>query len=70
MPIVTVGLNPGRSKEIKAKLAAGITDLLVEVAGGTRANCIVLFHETAKDDWAIGGRLVSDPDHPAAKRQP
>lgn len=66
MPIVTVELNPGRTRETKAKLAAKITELLVEIADCNSPTCVVLFHETSKDDWAIGGLLVSEPGHPAA----
>jgi 4-oxalocrotonate tautomerase len=61
MPIVNVQLLPGRSKEVKAKIAAGITDVLINVAGGSREHCIVLFEEISADNWAIGGDTVSSP---------
>jgi 4-oxalocrotonate tautomerase len=61
MPIVKVQLLPGRSKEVKAKIAAGITDVLINVADGSREHSIVLFEEISENDWAIGGELVSSP---------
>jgi 4-oxalocrotonate tautomerase len=59
MPIVTIDFLPGRSKETKERLAQAITNAMVEIAGGTRDHCWVLFRETSPDNWAIGGSLVS-----------
>jgi phenylpyruvate tautomerase PptA (4-oxalocrotonate tautomerase family) len=43
MPIVTVELNPGRTRETKAKLAAKMAELPVEIAGCNPPTCVVLF---------------------------
>ena len=59
MPIVTVDFLPGRSKETKQRLAQAITNAMVDIAGGTRDHCWVLFRETSTDNWAIGGDLLS-----------
>jgi phenylpyruvate tautomerase PptA (4-oxalocrotonate tautomerase family) len=32
---------------------------MVEIAGGTRDHCWVIIRETAAENWAIGGHLVS-----------
>ena len=61
MPIVRIELLPGRSTEKKAKIAAAITDVLINEGGGSREHCLVLFEETSADNWAIGGQLVSSP---------
>lgn len=68
MPIVKIQLLPGRSDEIKAKIAAGITDVLIDVGGGSRQNTIVLFEEISDNNWAIGGELVSSPTFAATQK--
>jgi len=35
--------------------------VLINVAGGSREHCIVLFEEISADNWAIGGDTVSSP---------
>jgi 4-oxalocrotonate tautomerase len=59
MPLVTVEFLPGRSPEIKKKLVQAITDAMVDIGGGTRDHCWVIFRETSAENWAIGGHLVS-----------
>jgi 4-oxalocrotonate tautomerase len=59
MPIVTVDFLPGRSEETKQRLAQAITNAMVDIAGGTRDHCWVLFRETAPGNWAIGGNLLT-----------
>jgi 4-oxalocrotonate tautomerase len=59
MPLVTIEFLPGRSQEVKEKLVQAITDAMVEIGGGTRDHCWVLFRETSAENWAIGGHLVS-----------
>lgn len=59
MPLVTVEMLPGRSTETKEKMAKAIADVMVEVGGGSREHCWVVFRETTGDNWAIGGDLLS-----------
>jgi 4-oxalocrotonate tautomerase len=59
MPLVTVEFLPGRSQQTKEKLVKAITDAVVEIGGGTREHCWVIFRETSAENWAIGGDLVS-----------
>lgn len=60
MPVVTIEFFPGRSEEVKNRIAEQITDLMVNVAKtGKRENVYVIFRETCPDCWAIGGRLES-----------
>jgi 4-oxalocrotonate tautomerase len=62
VPIVTVKLWAGRSREQKAELARRITDALVEVAACERATVRVIFEDSAKSDWAVAGRLADEAD--------
>lgn len=68
MPFVKIDMLAGRSEEVKAELARRITDVLVEVSGGTRENCIIVFADVPAHDWAIGGDLVSSPKFAAIKK--
>ena len=69
MPIVHIELYPGRTKTMKEHLVRRIVDAVAEVAGTSREAVEVIFHEVAKDNWAMGPRLVSDrPPGMGAKR--
>jgi len=50
----------GRSVEQKRKLAARITDAMVEEAGAQREVIVVAFTELPKESYATGGVLMSD----------
>jgi len=60
MPIVTVQMWAGRTQAQKAELARLITDAMVTVAHTTSDQTIILFEDVAKENWAVGGVLVSD----------
>jgi 4-oxalocrotonate tautomerase len=71
MPIVHIELYPGRSKTMKEHLVRRIVDAVSEVAGTSREGVEVIFHEVAKDDWALGPRLASSrPAGAGTKRDP
>jgi 4-oxalocrotonate tautomerase len=60
MPLVTVHLLRGRTTEQKRRLAARITDALVEEAGARNEMIQIRFLEVSKDDWGRGGLLGID----------
>jgi len=60
MPHVQVTLVEGRSTDQKRKMAARLTDVLVEEAGAKREFVSVSFIDVRKDDFAEGGVLVID----------
>ncbi len=60
MPVIQVTLLDGRTTEQKRKLAARITDALVEEAGARREAVIVTFVDVSRDSYSSGGILVSD----------
>ena len=62
MPIISVSLWKGTTKEIKAKLAEAITNDVATIAGKQRKNILVLFNDYEQEDWAVGGELASDID--------
>ena len=57
MPIVTVDMWEGRSKEQKRKLAEALTNDMVDIAGTKAEHVTVIFRDVKKSDWAIGGKL-------------
>ena len=60
MPVVQITMLQGRSVEQKRKLAARITDAMVEEAGAQREVIVVAFTELPKESYATGGVLMSD----------
>jgi 4-oxalocrotonate tautomerase len=60
MPVVQITMLQGRSAEQKRKLAARITDAMVEEAGAQREAIVVAFTELPKESYATGGMLMSD----------
>ena len=60
MPVVTIQLLSGRSKEQKTKIAKAVTDALVDIAGARPQGVQVIFDDVEKADWANAGVLMSD----------
>ena len=60
MPLVQVTMLAGRTGDQKRKLAARLTDAMVEEAGARREAVVVTFQELSKESYASGGVLVAD----------
>jgi 4-oxalocrotonate tautomerase len=60
MPVVQVTLLQGRSAEQKRKIAARITDMMVEEAGARKEGVVVTFVEVSRESYASGGVLMVD----------
>ena len=60
MPMIHVTMLEGRSVEQKRKLAARLTDALVEEAGAKREAVTVAFVEVSRESYATGGVLMAD----------
>ena len=63
MPYINVKITKervGLSREQKAKLVKNLTDALVAVLGRGEKTTVVTIDEISTDDYAIGGRLVSE----------
>jgi len=59
MPIVHVELWPGRSKEVKQKVAQEITDSLVKNVGCPVQSVTVVFNEIPAEEWMIAGKMCA-----------
>lgn len=61
MPYVNIKItNEGVSKQEKAELVAGATELLERVLGKNPATTVVVIDEVETDNWGIGGELVTE----------
>jgi len=62
MPIVRVEMWPGRTYEQKTELARLITEAVVSVTHAPPEATTIIFEDVSKENWAIGGVLVSERD--------
>ncbi len=58
MPYIELNLTTGATKEQKAQLVEGITDLLVKVLDKNPSSTQVVIKEFEADSWGISGRSV------------
>ncbi len=62
MPYVNIKVTGGAeapTKEQKAALIAGTTELLARVLGKNPATTVVVIEEVDMDNWGIGGETVT-----------
>ncbi len=61
MPFVNIKItNENVTKEQKAQLIKGATQLLVDVLDKNPATTIVVIEELNTDNWGIGGEAVTE----------
>lgn len=61
MPIVTIQITrEGTTREQKAALIKGATDLLSDVLNKPPALTFVIIQEVELDDWGVGGLPVTE----------
>lgn len=61
MPYVNIKITrEGATAEQKARLIAGVTQLLVDVLDKNPATTFVLIDEVALEDWGVGGLPVEE----------
>jgi 4-oxalocrotonate tautomerase len=60
MPYVNIKITrEGATAERKARLIAGVTELLREVLDKNPATTVVVIDEVDTDNWGIGGETVT-----------
>ena len=62
MPIVRVEMYAGRTHAQKQELARAITEAVANIAHTTADATTVIFTDVERENWAQGGKLVSDSD--------
>ncbi len=60
MPYVNVKVAGKLTTEQKQKIAAGITELLLNVAGKPPEATYITIDELDRENWAKAGKLLSD----------
>jgi 4-oxalocrotonate tautomerase len=60
MPVINVNMLAGRTKEQKQQIVAGITDVMVNVAGAKKEGIVVVINETSPENYGLGGELMAD----------
>jgi 4-oxalocrotonate tautomerase len=61
MPIVEVTLVEGRSRELKARLIAELTDSVERVLGAPRPSIRVVLREVPPENWGVAGVPKAGP---------
>lgn len=57
MPVITVDLFEGRTREQKERFSKAVTDAAAEILKAPAEHTWVVFNDHAKSDWAMGGKL-------------
>ncbi|MDR2099459.1 MAG: 4-oxalocrotonate tautomerase family protein [Campylobacteraceae bacterium] len=61
MPYVNIKITKeGASKEQKAALIKGVTDLLVNILGKNPKTTVVTIEELDTDNWGVGGESITE----------
>lgn len=69
MPYVNIKITKeGASKEQKAALIKGVTELLQQVLNKNPATTVVVIDEVDTDNWGIGAEQVTEIRKRAAKK--
>ena len=69
MPFVNIQITrEGATREQKAELIAGVTELLVRVLNKNPATTFVIIDEVDTDNWGIGGQPVTELRRAATRR--
>ena len=59
MPYVNLKVAGSLTKEQKEKIAEQFTKVLEEVAGKPPRATYIVIEEVEREDWAVGGKLLS-----------
>jgi 4-oxalocrotonate tautomerase len=61
MPYINIKITrEGATREQKAELIAGVTDLMVRVLDKNPATTFVVIDEVEMEDWGVGGMPVKE----------
>ncbi|MBT5435529.1 MAG: 4-oxalocrotonate tautomerase [Rhodospirillaceae bacterium] len=60
MPLITVELVEGRSKEEKAAFAKRMVDAMQEEMGVPPASLWIVYNERPADEWFVGHDSIAD----------
>ncbi|MFZ0697464.1 MAG: tautomerase family protein [Nitrososphaeraceae archaeon] len=55
MPLISVSMYPGRSKEQKEEFAKAITNAAVQILGTKPEHVIIVYSENSRENWFLSG---------------
>ena len=56
MPLISISLYPGRTKEQKQEFAKAITEAAMEILKAKAEHIIIVYDEKSQEDWYISGK--------------
>ena len=56
MPLISISMYPGRTKEQKEEFARVITDAAVQILKTKAEHVIVVYDEKPRENWFISGK--------------
>ena len=72
MPFVNIRITKEKgepTREQKARLIEGVTDLLAQVLGKNKPSTVVIIDEIHTDDYGLGGKPITQVRKEQAKAQ-
>ena len=58
MPLISVSMYPGRTREQKEEFAKAVTDAAVQILKTKSEHVIIVYEENPKENWFISGKLL------------
>jgi 4-oxalocrotonate tautomerase len=58
MPLISVSMYPGRTREQKEEFAKAVTDAAVQILKTKSEHVIILYEENPKENWFISGKQL------------
>ena len=58
MPLISVSMYPGRTREQKEEFAKAITDAAVRILKTKAEHVIIVYDENPKENWFISGKQL------------
>ena len=58
MPLITVSMYPGRTREQKDEFAKAVTESAVKILQTQASHVIVVFDENPRENWFVAGKQL------------
>jgi len=56
MPLISISMYPGRTKEQKEEFAKAVTKAAVDILKTKPEHVIILYDEKSRDNWYVSGK--------------
>lgn len=56
MPLISISMYPGRTKEQKEEFAKAVTKAAVEILKTKPEHVIILYDEKSRENWYVSGK--------------